>query len=198
VATARNIADAPVLFGVGIGADVVMFARDVFVAIGLLRLLHEVDRRLALTATMLRLLQGASIAVNLVNLVHALGFARDAIGAGGTVLAGPAQATLDALERHALGYDAGLIAFGLSCIVLGRLLAASGAVRPVLAIGMSVTGLVYLAGSFAALAAPSLSAVIDPLYVIPFAVELSFALLLITRGLRPLAPAPARAVPVPA
>lgn len=197
-ATARNIADAPALFGVGIGADVLMIALDVVVAIGLFGLLREVDRRLALAATALRLLQGLVIAVNLINLVDALGLAHDAVGAGGAVLTGPARETLDALERHALGYDAGLIAFGLSCIVLGRLLARSGAVHQVLAIGMSATGVVYLAGSLAAFASPSLSAVIDPLYVIPLVVELSFAILLTTRGLRPKRPAAARPVPVAA
>ena len=35
------------------------------------------------------------------------------------------QDALDAVERHALGYDAGLIAFGLSCLVLAWLLAAA-------------------------------------------------------------------------
>lgn len=181
-ATARNLADRPVLFGVGIGADVLMIALDVVVAFGLFGLLREVDRRLALAATVLRLLQGLVIAVSLVNLVAALRLAHDAVGPGGAVLAGPAQETLDALERHALGYDAGLIAFGLSCLVLGRLLAGSGLVPRVLAVGMSASGLVYLAGSLAALAAPSLSAVVDPLYVLPFVVELSFAILLVTRG----------------
>lgn len=187
VATARNIADAPGLFGIGIGADVLMIVLDVIVAVGLFRLLREADARLALTATVLRLAQGAVIVFSLVNLVQALGHARDAAGAGGAVLAGPAQEALDAVERHALGYDAGLIAFGLSCIVLARLLVVSGAVRRALAVGMAVAGGVYLAGSLAALFAPGLSAAVEPLYVIPLVVELSFAVVLVTGRLRPVA-----------
>ena len=50
-------------------------------------------------------------------------------------------------------------------------------------VGMSVTGLVYLAGSSAAHFAPRLSSAIAPLYVIPMVVELAFALRLVTRGL---------------
>ena len=95
-------------------------------------------------------LDHAVIAVNLVSLSEALGSARDAIGPDGTVMAGPAQDALDAVERHALGCDAGLIAFGLSGLVLGRLLTASHTVPRLLAVGVSVTGVVHLAGGSAA------------------------------------------------
>jgi hypothetical protein len=194
--TARNIADSPGLFGVGIGADLVMIALDVIVALGLFRLLAAVNRRLALTTTVLRLLQGAVLAVNLVNLVWALGFAREATEAGGVVLAGPAREALTAVEHHALGYDAGLIAFGLSCLVLGRLLSTSGLVSRALAAGMSVTGAVYVCGSMAALFAPGLSSVIDPFYVIPLVVETAFAVRLVVRGLEPSNTTPSRPIPV--
>ncbi|MEZ5079406.1 MAG: DUF4386 domain-containing protein [Thermoleophilia bacterium] len=197
-ATAENIDASPGLFGVGIAADLVMIALDVMVAIGLFQLLRHVDRRLAMTTTVLRLVQGAVIAVNLVNLVNALGLARDAVGPDGAILIGPAQDALDAVERHALGYDAGLIAFGLSCLVLSRLLFRSGAVPRLIAVGMGVTGVIYLAGSTAALFASNLSGVIEPLYLIPLVVELSFAVLLVTRGLNTRRPATTRPVPATA
>jgi hypothetical protein len=53
---------------------------------------------------------------------------RDAVDPSGTVIAGPAQDARDAVERHALGYDAGLIAFGLSRLVLAWLLLAGNLV----------------------------------------------------------------------
>jgi len=183
IATAENIAGSPGLFGVGIGADIVMVALDVVVAFGLLGLLRHVNRRLAITATVLRLIQGAVIALNLIHLTRALGSARDAVDADGTVSAGAAHDALAAVERHALGYDAGLIAFGLSCLVLARLLAAGNLVPRLLAYGMAATGIVYLVGSFVALFAPSASAVIEPFYVICLVVELAFAIRLVTRGL---------------
>ena len=194
VATASNIADAPGRFAVGIGADVAMIAFDVTVAFGLLRLLRTVDRRLALTATVLRLVQAAVIVLSLAALVPALGAAQDAVLGDGTVLAGPAQDALDAVERHALGYDAGLIAFAFSCLVLSHLLLTSRLVSRPLAVGLGVTGVVYLAGSLAALFAPGLSPVVEPFYAIPLVVELAFAVRLV-RGLdpAPAGPAPAAA-----
>ncbi len=198
IGTARNIAGSPGLFGVGIGADVAMIVLDVVVAVGLFRLLAGVNRRLALATTVLRLVQGAVLAVNLVNLLAALAFARDAVGADGTILPGPARDALDAVERHALGYDAGLIAFGLSCLVLGRLLSTSGLVSRTLAVGMSATGVVYVTGSLAALFAPGLSTVIDPFYVVPLVVETAFAVRLVARGLGRTAPTVERPVPVAA
>ena len=194
-ATARNIAASPGLFGVGIGADVVMVALDVTVALGLFALLRHVDRRLALTATVLRLVQDAVIAVGLIGLLPVVGLATDAVAPDGTVLPGPALDALDAVERHALVYDAGLIAFGLSCLVLGHLLRTEQLVPRLLAIGLSATGAVYLAGSLAALATPGLSAAIDPFYIVAIVVEPAFAVLLITRGLRTTALTPIRPVP---
>ena len=183
IATAENIAESPGLFGVGIGADVVMIALDVVVAFGLLGLLRDVNRRLAVTAAVLRLIQGAIIVLNLNYLIRALAFAFDAEGADGVIIAGPAQDALDAVERHALGYDAGLIAFGLSCLALALLLLAGNLLPRLLAYGMAVTGVVYLVGSFAALFAPSASSVIEPFYAICLVVELAFAIRLVTRGL---------------
>ncbi len=183
IATAENIAASPGLFGVGIGADVVMIALDVVVAFGLLGLLRHVDRRLAVAATVLRLIQGAVIALNVNYLIRALLFALDAEGADGVIIAGPAQDALDAVERHALGYDTGLIAFGLSCLVLAWLLLAGNLVPRLLAYGMAVTGVIYLVGSFAALFAPRASSIIEPFYVICLVVELAFAIHLVTRGL---------------
>ena len=183
IATAENIAESPGLFGVGVGADVVMIVLDVIVAFGLFGLLRHVSRRMAITATVLRLIQGAVIAISLINLSRALGFARDAVDPSGTVVAGSAQDALDAVERHALGYDAGLIAFGLSCLVVAWLLLAGNLVPRLLAWGMGATGVIYLVGSFAALFAPGASSVIEPFYVICLVVELAFAIRLVTRGL---------------
>lgn len=183
IQTAANIADSPGLFRLGISADVVMIGFDVVVALGLLGLLRHVDRRLAITATALRLIQGAVIAVNLLNLTDALDAADRAVGADGSVIPAAAREALDAVEAHAVGYDIGLIAFALSCIVIARLLAIGNLTSRFFVWGMAATGAVYLIGSSVAVLAPDSSALVDPLYVIPLVVELAFAVLLITRGL---------------
>ena len=90
-----------------------------------------------------------------------------------------------------------IIAFGLCCLVLGRILFEHRLVGRWLAVGMVATGVVYLLGSFAALFAPGLSAAIDPLYLIAIVVEPAFAIRLIVRGLAP-APTPVPPVAVAA
>lgn len=185
VATATNIADAPWLFRAGIGADALMIVLDVAVAVGLYRLLRPLDRRLATVAALLRLVQAVVLAVNLVNLTSALDHALGAVGPNGAVDPAAADDALAAIERHALGYDIGLIAFGLCCLVLARILWVSRAVPRLLAGGMAATGAVYLVGSFAAVLAPGAGAVVDPLYVVAIVVEPWFALRLVRRGLDP-------------
>jgi len=172
--TAAQIAERPGFFGLGVGADVVMIALDVFVAFGLYRLLRRVDRRLALAATVFRLVQASVLVVNLGNLIRA-----------GTLSYDPSRAadTLAAMETHALVYDVALIAFGLACVTLGPLLRRAGAPLA-LASGLALTGGVYLVGSFAALFAPALLATIDPLYGIAILVEPSVAVWLIVRARR--------------
>ena len=180
-ATAANIASSPGLFATGIGADVVMIALDVIVGLGLFRLLEPHDRRLARIATGARLIQAGILAANMLTLAPALGLAQDAVSTGSSATA--AQA-LQAVEAHALGYDIGLIAFGVSCLALAKLLADHHLVPPWLAIGMAATGAVYLLGSFVALFAPALDTTIDPFYLIAMVVEPAFAARLFRRGIR--------------
>lgn len=175
-ATAVNLAGAPAFFSLSIVGDMAMVALDVAVAFGLYRLLRGVHRRLAIAATGLRLLQASVLAINLLNLVRALELASAASGD-----AAMADATLAAMEAHALVYDLGLVAFGLACITLGRLLRLALAPRA-LAWGLTTTGLVYLVGSFGALFLPALGAALDPLYAIAIVVEPAFAIWLIARG----------------
>lgn len=199
-ATAANVAGSPGLFRAGIGADMLMIGLDVAVAFGLYKLLRPVSRPLAMAAAGLRLVQAAILTGNLLNLTRAGDLADQAAATGS---ASTAERALQALETHALVYDVALIAFGLSCIVLGRLLLTSRAVPRILALGMSATGAVYLVGSFAAVAAPGLQSLIDPLYLVAIVVEPAFAIWLIARGPRiapraavetPAAPRPAGAV----
>ncbi|MBO6934389.1 MAG: DUF4386 domain-containing protein [Deltaproteobacteria bacterium] len=178
LATTRAIADSAGFFGLGIGADLLMVALDVGVAYGLWRLLAPVHRGLAVAATGFRLVQAATLAINLLNLSRALTLA----GETGDDLSLASQ-VLASVETHALVYDLGLIPFGLACLMLGPLLHRAGGPRPI-AWALSATGLVYLVGSFAALFAPSLSVAIDPFYGLAIVAEPSMAVWLIVRASR--------------
>ncbi len=179
-ATADAIIESPGLFSAGIGADVVMIGLDVTVAVGLYRLLRHVDQRIAVVATVSRLVQAAVLTVNLVNPLRAVGHAEEA-AAG---VPGAADAALAAMETHALVYDVALIAFAVSCLAVAGLLRDAEVVPHLLWRGMAATGVVYLVGSTAAIVAPSFSAAIDPLYGIAIVVEPAFALWLVLRGHR--------------
>jgi hypothetical protein len=178
-ATASNIAGAPVLFGAGMAADVVMVALDVAVAFGLYQLLRPVSRSLAVAATAFRLVQAAIIASNLRNALQAWGFATEAVETGA---AAAAEQSLAAMETFAVTYDVALIFFGLSCLALGRLLGRSRAVPTIIAVAITVTGVVYLLGSFDVVLGWGLASLIDPLYGIAIVAEPAFAIWLIVKG----------------
>ncbi len=189
VATTANIAAEALLFRAGILADVAMVGLDVAVAVGLLALLQHVHRPLAQLAAALRLIQAAVLSANLMNMTQA---GQLAAGGPSAEAIGPAVEglVLSAMELHGVVYDLGLVFFGLSCLVLGRLLWMSRAVPRLLALGVGAAGSVYLVGSFAALVAPGWLATIDPLYGVAFLAELAFASWLVVRGMR--LPRPAR------
>lgn len=187
-ATAANIATSEGLFRAGITADLLMIAFDVAVAIGLYVLLRPVHRPLAMLAAALRMIQAALLGANLMNLVDAVQYATggESLQAIGTeTLNG---LTLAAMETHALGYDIGLVFFGLACVVLGRLLRTSGLVPAAVAVGVSAAGVVYLVGSLVAVLAPSAAAALDPVYGLPFAAEIAFAGWLVAKGVADRAP----------
>ena len=81
-------------------------------------------------------------------------------------------------------HPSGLIAFGLACVTLGRLLRRAKVGPRLIALGLSATGVVYLVGSFAAVFAPSVSAALDPFYGIAIVVEPAVAIWLIVVGSR--------------
>lgn len=179
-ATAEAIATSDWLFLGGVAADVQMIVLDVVVAFGLYRLLRHVDHRLAVIATSSRLVQATILTVNLANPLRALGLSQQAADG----VPGAASRALSAMEAHALVYDVALIAFAVSCLAVARLLRLSSGAPGWLARGMAATGCVYLLGSMAAVFAPSLSGVIDPLYFIAIIVEPAFAIWLVVRGAR--------------
>ena len=163
----------------GVAADAVMVACDVALAVLFLQLLRHVQPTLALLAAGLRLVQAATIAA-------ALLFQLAAIGAAGT---DPAQA-LRFLEVQSLGYDLGLIFFGLNTGLTALLLAWSGYVPRWLCALLGAAGAVYLLGSFSRLLAPDLNAALQPAYAVPLLAEIALCLWLLIRGLRLPGPQP--------
>ncbi len=174
-ATTQNILRSTGLFRAGLAADVLMIALDVGVAVGFYALLRKESRPLAVLAAALRLVQASILGANLMNMADALNWA--AIGADASSLASGTAETmvLSSMELHRVTYDLGLIFFGLSCLVLGRLIWTSSLVPRPLGLGLSISGVIYIVGSLSVVLAPQLSSALDPFYGFTVLAELSIA-----------------------
>ncbi len=180
--TAANILASEGLFRLSFAADSVMALCDVALAVLLFFLLRPVNATLALTAAALRLIQTAVIAASLLNQYAALLLLG---GAGHAVAFEPAQLhalVALALDMHGHGYDLGLIFFGLSCLVLGFLVARSGYLPRALGWLVMAAGTVYLIGSYTLFLFPAYADTVMPLYVVPVVSEVALCLWLLIRG----------------
>ena len=180
--TAANILASEGLFRASFAANSVMALCDVALAVLLYVLLRPVNATLALTAAALRLIQTAVIAASLLNQYAALLLLS---GAGHAAVFEPDQLyalVVLALDMHGHGYDLGLIFFGLSCLVLGFLVARSGYLPRALGWLVMAAGVVYLVGSYALFLFPAQADAVQPLYVVPVVSEVALCLWLLVRG----------------
>jgi Domain of unknown function (DUF4386) len=182
-ATAANIRASEVLFRLSFAADSIMALSDVAVAVLLYVLLKPVSATLAVMAMAFRLVQTAILGVNL--LFH---YAALLILNGTDTASAFDPQQLNALvaltlEIHAHGYDLGLIFFGLSCLVLGALIARSGYLPRLLGYLVMAAGAVYLIGSYTLFLAPGYAGTTEPLYLIPLVAELALCLWLLVKGI---------------
>jgi hypothetical protein len=179
-ATAANILAAPGLFRAGFGLDSLMLFSDVAVALLLYFLLASVSRPLAATAAAFRLIQAAVLAANLLLYYGAIMVLE---GSGFETASRHDLAAL-LLQMHTHGYDLGLLFFAFSNFILGYLVVRSGYFPTLLGYGLGAAALVYLVGSFIRFLIPGMTAMVEPLYFIPFVAELAFALWLVIKGVR--------------
>ncbi|MFN3146234.1 MAG: DUF4386 domain-containing protein [Paracoccaceae bacterium] len=174
-ATWANVAANLPLFRLGLAADAVMILADVALAVLLYAIFRATQPQVALAAMALRLVQAAIIGASLLASLAAV-----LLVARGT----PAPDTLALLmELHAQGYDFGLIFFGANTLLTAWLACRSGLFPAWLAALLGGAGIVYLVGSFTALLAPWINAMIQPAYGLPVIAETAFALMLL-RGAR--------------
>jgi len=183
-ATATNILGAQSLFRIGFVADSIMLLSDVAIAVLFYVLFRPVSKTLALAAAAFRLTQAAVLGFNLLNYYAPM------------LLLGGAEYTtvfetnqLHAmvmlfLEMHSHGYDLGLLFFGVSMLILGRLVVRSNYLPRILGYGLMAAAVVYLAGSLTRFLFPDYVSFIAPVYIVPLIAELSFCLWLLVKGIR--------------
>ncbi|MFW2542084.1 DUF4386 domain-containing protein [Primorskyibacter sp. 2E107] len=158
-------------FRLSLLADLTMILADIALALIFFTLLKPISEPLARAAMVLRLMQAALIAMGLVLLT-------------GAALALPTlpQSAMLLTQIHAAGYDIGLIFFGINSLIMARLLCDAGGVPRLICAGIGVSGLVYIAGGLARLAAPGLGEALQPAYAIPMLSESALALWLLITG----------------
>ena len=164
---AADTGDAAIL-RLSILSDTGMALADVALAVLLFALLRQIDEMLALAAMVLRLMQAAVIGANLLVLVAAAHLMATGQDAGAQLM------------QHALGYDIGLVFFGVNSLIMAWLLVRAGVPR-LIGWGVGAAGVVYLLGSVTRLIAPEINAAMQPAYLVPLLAESALALWLVTR-----------------
>ncbi len=171
-------ADAGVIaFPLAIVFDTLMIICDVIVAVLLYQLLKPAGPTLALTAMIFRLMQAAIIGAKIM-------FDLSALLAAHSESADSARIIHD-LQLAAIGYDLGLIFFGVNSLITALLVIRFTGLPSLLGYGLGAAGLVYLTGSYLRILAPAAYDAFAPAYAVTILAELAFALWLVIRGASP-------------
>jgi hypothetical protein len=182
-ATANNIMASPLLWHIGISADMIMHVCDIPIMLIIYILLRPVNKNIALLALLFNLVQTAVLVANKLNLVAAL---LQLESADYLKAVDPNQLHAQmylSLKLHDIGFGIGLIFFGFTCLVNGYLIFKSGYLPRTIGVLIQIAGLCYLTNSFALLLDPEFAQIIFPAILIPaFIGELSFCLWLIVKG----------------
>lgn len=182
-ATAHQIAASPLLWRIGICADLIMQTCDIPLMLIFYVLLRPVNKNLALLNLLFNLIQTAVLVANKLNLLMALFLLSDA----------SYMQPLDPNHLHALsylyiklhdhGFGIGLIFFGFVCLTEGYLIFRSGYLPKTIGILMQVAGVCYIFNTFALLLAPDFAGQLFPFILMPcFIAELSLGLWLLVKG----------------
>ncbi len=182
-ATARKIADSPLLWRMGIAGDLIMHVCDLIVAMVYYTLFKKVNKQLALLALLFGMIQTAVLVANKMNLMipfflsgseaYLKAFSAEQLQAWSYL----------AIKAHGYGFGIGLIFFGFECLVDGYLIFKSGFLPKFLGVFILIAGLCYLLHSFALILFPHVADMIFQVTIAPvFIAELSMSLWLLFKG----------------
>lgn len=182
-ATASNIVGSQLLWRAGIVGDLLMHVLDVPVIVIFYLLLKPVSKPLALTATLMNVVQTAVLVANKLNLlvpVFLLGGATYQKAFSAEQL--QALSSL-AINMHGHGFGIGLVFFGFASLMRGYLIAKCAYLPKTLGVLLFIAGLSYLINSVALLLEPAFAGLIFPAVLVPaFVGELALSLWLIVKG----------------
>lgn len=179
-ATAQDVAASETLFRLAVGSLLLVVALDVVIAWALFRVFRPVHAGLSMLAAWFRLAYAAVFMVAISELLGALRL----LGDGYLAVFDADQLHAEALlriEAFTDTWDAGLILFGLSLLIIGYLAYRSGYVPKILGVLLGIAGFGYLFDSLLAIVTPGASIKIS---VITFVGEFLLAIWLVIWGRR--------------
>lgn len=151
-------------------ADVIMVLADIALALIFFELLRPRSEALARAALVFRLGQAVLIGASLIALASAPALLTDA----------PRMA-VHMTDMQGIGYDVGLILFGMNSLIMARLFWL-GALPRILVFGIAAAGLVYVIGGLLRLSAPDLWEAFQPAYGICILAETALCFWVLIKG----------------
>jgi hypothetical protein len=183
-ATASNIASSPLLWRIGICADLIMQVCDLPLIMIFYVLLRPINKNLALLNLLMNLIQTAVLVANKLNLLIPLFLTGNAEYLKAFDPQQLQTLAYLSISLHGYGLGVGLIFFGFVCLIEGYLIFKSGYFPKTLGVLMQVAGVCYLTNSFALLLSPPLADALFPLILLPCLVaELLLALWMVIKGI---------------
>jgi hypothetical protein len=183
-ATVSNIASSPLLWRIGICADLIMQVCDLPLIMIFYVLLRPINKNLALLNLLMNLIQTAVLVANKLNLLIPLFLTGNAEYLKAFDPQQLQTLAYLSITLHGYGLGVGLIFFGFVCLIEGYLIFKSGYFPKTLGVLMQVAGVCYLTNSFALLLSPELADALFPLILLPCLVaELLLALWMVIKGI---------------
>lgn len=184
VATAQNIQASASLWRLGIFTDLMMQVLDIPIIVLMYLLFQRVSAGLNLVATFFNLIQTAVLVANKLVLLLPLIL----LGGAGYFSAFSSEQlaawSYVAVRIYNYGFAAGLIFFGIACVIRGYLIIKSELFPKLLGWLLSLAGLCYLVNSSALLLLPDIAPLLFPWIFLPVLVgELTLSLWMMIKGM---------------
>ena len=156
-ATAENLLDNSFLFKVGLMTDLIAFLIDASVSVLFYILLKPVNKGLAMTAALFRLIAHPAIgSLNLLNHFAALRVLESPGFAASFDTSQLQEFSLFFMELHNMGYLIAGVFFGIHCLLLGYLLYKSNLFPKFIGVLLTIAAFGYLIESFGFIFFPEL------------------------------------------
>jgi len=183
--TAQNIIEHELLYRIGFLADFVMVISDVIISVLFFFLLKQVNKSLAIFATVFRLIQSAILGANLINLFSPLIYLKGYAEISTSEQELLANLVLKQLQIFELGYLVSGVFFSFNCFLMGYLLYKSNFIPKAWGAFIFIAGVSYFTNCLVNFLFPQY-ADFSQLLVLVGAIfaELSLCLYLLIKGVR--------------